>query len=226
MTINRVAISLVSMTEEVRILNFLANHIIIIHNHRLIIGENRNHINSKPNKAKSINAVTFASAANPKNNQAIITYFSISFLSLELFLFWRKIKPANKASKDRAITHKSVLLSTITRNAHIQPVNHNKRKYHHIVIQFWFETQGSVIVFFDFFKLDFLPSVSSSFLFIKVNTWNIIAIQKIRTKVVLILFIEMAILSGDNPNHQLVHPVKEKIKVKNWCQNHGILFAT
>jgi len=42
-----------------------------------------------------------------------------------------------------------------------------------------------------------------------------IAIQKMRTNVALILFMEMAILSEDNPNHQFVHPVKEKTKVKN-----------
>jgi hypothetical protein len=54
------------------------------------------------------------------------------------------------------------------------------------------------------------------------NIWKIIAIQKIKTRKALILFIEIAMLSGDNPNHQLVHPVKEKTKVKNWCQNHGI----
>jgi hypothetical protein len=36
-----------------------------------------------------------------------------------------------------------------------------------------------------------------------------------RTKDELILFIEIAILSDDNPSHQLVHPVKEKINAKN-----------
>lgn len=41
------------------------------------------------------------------------------------------------------------------------------------------------------------------------------AIQKIRTRVVLMLFIEIAMLSDDNPNHQLVHPVKENMNVKN-----------
>jgi hypothetical protein len=45
--------------------------------------------------------------------------------------------------------------------------------------------------------------------------WKIMAIQKIKTRKALILFIEIAILSGDKPNHQLVHPVREKIKVKN-----------
>jgi hypothetical protein len=42
-----------------------------------------------------------------------------------------------------------------------------------------------------------------------------IAIQNISTKKALRLFIEIAILSDDNPNHPLVHPVKEKINVKN-----------
>jgi hypothetical protein len=33
---------------------------------------------------------------------------------------------------------------------------------------------------------------------------------------------EIAILSGDKPNHQLVHQVKENTNVRNWCQNHGM----
>ena len=42
-----------------------------------------------------------------------------------------------------------------------------------------------------------------------------IAIPNNRTSVALILFIEIAILSDDNPNHQPVHPVRENINVKN-----------
>jgi hypothetical protein len=45
--------------------------------------------------------------------------------------------------------------------------------------------------------------------------WKRIAIQNRRTRVALKLFIDTAILSGDKPNHQLVHQVREKIKVKN-----------
>lgn len=85
--INHVAFSSVIITEEVKILNFLANHITIIQSHKPDNDENRNHTNNNPNKTRSMNAVIFANAANQKNNQAIITYFSISFLSLELFLF-------------------------------------------------------------------------------------------------------------------------------------------
>jgi len=136
------------------------------------------------------------------------------------------MKPANNANKDRAITHKSVLLSTITRNAHIQPVNRSNKKYHHIVIQCQFSISASAATFFHFFSSEFLSSSFSFFLVISENTWKMIAIQNIRTKKALILFIDMAILSGDNPNRQLVHQVKEKINVKNWCQNHGIPFAT
>ena len=83
---NHVAFSSVNITDDVKILNFLANHIVITHNQRLVIGENRNQTNNNQNKAKSINAVIFANAANPKNNHAIITYFNISFLSFD-FLF-------------------------------------------------------------------------------------------------------------------------------------------
>ena len=42
-----------------------------------------------------------------------------------------------------------------------------------------------------------------------------IAIPNMSTRIALILFIEIAILSDDNPNRQLVHPVKEKINVRN-----------
>ena len=55
----------------------------------------------------------------------------------------------------------------------------------------------------------------SNFSSLRVKTWKTIAIQNISTNIALILFIEMAILSGDNQNHQLVHPVKEKTNVKN-----------
>jgi hypothetical protein len=93
-----------------------------------------------------------------------------------------------------------------------------------MVIQFQFDVSDSVIVFFHFFKLF---SFSSSFclLSMSVKIWKIIAIQKMSTKTALMLFIEIAILSGDSQSHQFVHPVNEKIKVKNWCQNHGILLA-
>ena len=224
MIINHVAFSSVSITEDVNTLNFLANHITIIQRPKLVSHQNRNQTSSSPKSTKSTNAVIFANAANPKNIQAISTYLSISFLSFD-FLFCRKIRPANKASRDIAITHKSVLLSTITRNAHIQPVNHNNNIYRHIVIQFQFDNSVLLIVFFHFFNSDSSFSFFASLLFISANIWKIIAIQKIRTNVALILFIEIAILSDDNPNHQLVHPVREKINVKNWCQAHGILLA-
>jgi ABC-type methionine transport system ATPase subunit len=85
--INHIAFSSVIITEEVNTLNFLANHITIIHNPRLVNHQNRNHTSNNPKSAKSTNAVIFANAANQKNNHAIITYFSNSFLSLESFLF-------------------------------------------------------------------------------------------------------------------------------------------
>jgi hypothetical protein len=71
------------------------------------------------------------------------------------------------------------------------------------------------MVFFHFFSSDFFSSSFSFLLFMNAKIWKIIAIQNIRTKVALILFMEMAILSGDNPNHQLLQPVREKMNVKN-----------
>ena len=87
MIINRVAFSSVNITEEVKTLNFLTNHIAIIHSPKLVNDENHSHTSNSPNNTKSTNAVIFANAANPKNNQAIMIYFNISFLSLEPFLF-------------------------------------------------------------------------------------------------------------------------------------------
>jgi hypothetical protein len=158
--INQVAFVSVNITEEVRTLNFLTNHITVIHNHRLVIGENRNPTNNRPNNTKSTKAVIFASAANQKNNPAIIMYLSISFLSEDVFLFCKNIKPASSANNDRAITHKSVLLSTITRKAHIQPVNHKSNIYHHIVTQFQFLISASTMPLFHFFKSEFSSAFS------------------------------------------------------------------
>jgi len=134
----------------------------MIQSHKLVNHQNRNHTSNNPKSTKSTNAVIFASAANPKNSHAINTYFNISFLSPDS-LFCRNIKPANNAKRDKAITHKSVLLSTITRNAHIQPVNHSNNIYHHIVTQFQFDNSTSVIEFFHFVNSDF-SSLSFSFL--------------------------------------------------------------
>ena len=47
------------------------------------------------------------------------------------------------------------------------------------------------------------------------NSWKIKAIQNMRTRLELILFIAMAIVSGDSQNHQSVHPVRENTNVKN-----------
>ena len=80
---NQVALESVNITEEVNTLSFLTNHITIIHNHRLVSDENRNHTNNSPKSTKSTNAVIFANVANQKNNPAIIIYLRISFLSLD-----------------------------------------------------------------------------------------------------------------------------------------------
>jgi hypothetical protein len=85
--INHVAFSSVIITDEVKILNFLTNHIAIIHSHRLVSEENRTHTSNNQNNTKSTKAVIFARAANPKNSQAIMIYFNISFLSFESLLF-------------------------------------------------------------------------------------------------------------------------------------------
>ena len=84
--INHIAFSSLNMDEEVKILNFLTNHITITHIPRLVNDENRSHTSNNQNNTKSTKAVIFARAANPKKSHAINTYFNISFLSLD-FLF-------------------------------------------------------------------------------------------------------------------------------------------
>ena len=78
---NRTALVFVNIAADVNILNFLSSHIIITHIHRVVIGENHNHINSNQNSVRSTNAVIFAIAANQNNSHAIIMYFSNSFFS-------------------------------------------------------------------------------------------------------------------------------------------------
>ena len=120
------------------------------------------------------------------------------------------------ANNVNANTHISVLLSTNNKNAHIQLVNHNSNVVHHITIQFLLSKSLIVIIpFFHFSSVNFLSSESSFFVRNNVNSWNIIAIQKIKTKLALILFIEIAILSEDNHNHQFVHHVSENMNVIN-----------
>ena len=213
---NRRALVSVNMAEDVNILNFLRSHITIIHNHRLVIGENRNDISNNQNNVRSTKAVIFAIAANQNSSHAIIMYFSNSFFSLPSSLFLRNINQASKASNDSAITHRSVLLSTITKKAHIPLVNHNNNTVHHIVIPFTLaKSLVMMIFFFDFSAICFLSSSSSFFFVMRLKVWKIIAIQNINTKLALILFIDMVMLSDDNPNRPFVHPVNENMKAKN-----------
>ena len=73
------------------------------------------------------------------------------------------ISHAKRASSHRAITHKSVLLSTITRKAHIQLVNRKSNINRPVVIHFEFSMFSTLIVvlFFHFFSLEI--SLSSFF---------------------------------------------------------------
>jgi len=133
---NRVAYESPNMNEEVRILNFLTSHMAVIHTPKLVNGENHSHISNNPNSMKSIKAVILANVANQKNNHAMMIYLKVSFLSFESCQFCININQASNANEASAITHKSVLLSTITRKAHIQLVNRNSNMYHHMAIHF------------------------------------------------------------------------------------------
>ena len=100
----------------------------IIHSHKLNNPSINNAINIKPNTTISMNALGFAIPARAKSTHDIIKYFN-SFLS-SFLIFVRShrlriiINHASIASNVIAITHKSVLLSTNTKNAHIQHVSH------------------------------------------------------------------------------------------------------
>ena len=80
-------------------------------------------------------ALGLAIPAIAKKNQDIIRYFN-SFLSIHLIFFMSHMlrinkKPDNIANIVKAITPRSVLLSTNTKNAHIQLVNHINKVDHH-----------------------------------------------------------------------------------------------
>ena len=149
--ISQVAFESLIITADVKTFSFLTSHITTIHAHRHTIGENHSHINNNPNKAKSTNAVIFAKAANQNIIHAMMTYFSKSFLSSEFSLFCKKMSPANSASKDSAITHKSVLLSTITRKAHIQLVSQSNNMLHPLIIHHLLLNSDCTISSFHFF---------------------------------------------------------------------------
>ena len=71
-SINRVAFASVIITEDVKMLNFLDNHITVTPSHNVHIGENRSHTNNNQNSTRSTNAVIFAKAAKPKITHVMI----------------------------------------------------------------------------------------------------------------------------------------------------------
>jgi hypothetical protein len=102
---------------------------------------NKNHIHTTdkniPKLAKSRKAVGFAIVANANRNHEIIVYFIISslnktFLVSSNLIFLTKTIQLYIANTINDNTHKSVLLSTNTKNDHIQLVNHNNNKNRHI----------------------------------------------------------------------------------------------
>jgi hypothetical protein len=109
--------------------------IAITHNHKLNSQSINIATNIKPNTTISMKALGLAIPAMAKKNQDKIRYFN-SFLSIHLTFLISHILRINKnpdkiANIVKAITPRSVLLSTNTKNAHIQLVNHISNVDHH-----------------------------------------------------------------------------------------------
>jgi hypothetical protein len=73
--------------------------------------------------------------ANQKNTPVSTIYLSSSFLSVELIFSQRNINQTKSAKRLKNITHKSDLLSTITKKAPIPLVNRISKVDHHTIIQ-------------------------------------------------------------------------------------------
>jgi hypothetical protein len=110
-------------------------HITDIQAHAAIIQLSQSHTNNKPNNAISRKAVGFDILATVNNNQDIMTYFELfdpisNHFSLLSFIWFMNIIHERIANIVIAITHKSVLLSTKTRNAPIPLVSHSNIQTH------------------------------------------------------------------------------------------------
>jgi hypothetical protein len=98
------------------------------HNHRLNNPSINNATNINQNTTISINALGFAIPASANKTHDIIRYLNSFLLNLSIFVKSHKLRIIinhdSIASNVIAITHRSVLLSTNTKNAHIQLVSH------------------------------------------------------------------------------------------------------
>lgn len=116
--------------------NIHINPTAITHNHKLNNQSINNATKINQNTTISINALGFAIPARANNTHDNSTYFII-FLSIFICFSVShklriKINQANIAKIVKAITHRSVLLSTNTKNAHIQLVNQSNKVIHQI----------------------------------------------------------------------------------------------
>jgi hypothetical protein len=121
----------------------------------------------------------------------------------------RKTNPESIAKTVNAITPRSVLLSTNTKNAHIQLVSQKSNIIHPLY-------KPIVVV------------VSSSSPFFEekyVNTSLISPVPKIRTNIQLKKFIATAIVSGANQNRLLIGCMRAKKNVINICHNPDTIDA-
>ena len=106
--------------------------IAIIHNHRLKNESISIATSIKPNTTISMKALGFAIPASANNIHDKTIYLKVSLLNSDFHTLLKNTTHINIAKIVNAITHRSVLLSTNTKNAHIQLVSHSKRVDHHI----------------------------------------------------------------------------------------------
>lgn len=153
-------------------------------------------------------ALGFAIHANAKNIHEITAYFIVSLSNH--FLFFSSSTRLMNINHDKiakivkAITQRSVLLSTKTKNAHIQLHSHNNRIVHQI--------QNTID--FTFSLNDNLSENQSETSFIKAN-------QKIKHKGHDKKFIETAIVSGESQFQEKIDQIPNQ-KVINIYHKYGI----
>ena len=121
------------------------------------------------------------------------------------------MNPERIAKIVNAITHRSLLLSTKTKNAHIQLVSRNNSIIHPLYIP-------SVVVISS-------SSFSSFFGEKYVNTSLMSPVQKIRTNTQLRKFIATAIVSGASQNRLLIGCMSANRNVTKICRRYGAAAA-
>lgn len=179
---------------------------VIIPSHRAITSSIHSPIRSNPNNAISTNAVGLDILARAKKTPETMTYFT-ACLSNHLLSLMRSATTLSRINHDKiarivmAITPRSVLLSTKTKNAPIPLVSQNSMPSRP--------------------KLNANHFSSSSFLPKKLNTSLTSPILNIITNIPLRKFIATAMVSADSQNRLLIGCIRLNQNEINICRKYG-----